>query len=85
MCRITRLSASSLLLLLSLSAIVIVIFIFIIINNNKINIFTSQDIMKRFGPRPGFHIQIRDFYPDAEFRDFLGASYVSATDQVNNL
>ena len=40
--------------------------------------------MKRFGPRPGFHIQIRDFYPDAEFRDFLGASYVRATDQVNN-
>ena len=40
--------------------------------------------MKRFATRPGFHIKIRNFHPDAEFKDLVGATYVSATDHVNN-
>ena len=40
--------------------------------------------MKRLRTRPGFHTEIRNFHPDAEFRDLVGASYVSATDEVNN-
>ena len=40
--------------------------------------------MKRFATRPGFHIHIRNFYPDAELGDLVGASYISTTDQVNN-
>ena len=39
---------------------------------------------KRFATRPGFHILIRNFHPDTEFRHLVGACYVSATDQVNN-
>ena len=48
-----------------------------------LNIFTSRDIMKRFATRPGFHIKIRNFHPDAEFKDLVGATYVSTTDHVN--
>ena len=40
--------------------------------------------MKRFATRPGFHIHIRNLYPDAELGDLVGASYISTTDQVNN-
>ena len=40
--------------------------------------------MKRFATRPGFDIYIRNLHPDAEFRDLVGASYISPTDQVNN-
>ena len=40
--------------------------------------------MERFATRPGFHIKIRNFHPDAEFKDLVGATYVSATDHVNN-
>ena len=58
----------------------IVIFILILIINNKVNIFTSGDIMQRVATRPSFHFLISNFHPYAEFRDLVGASYLRATD-----
>ena len=84
--KIGGLSALWFLLLLSTLAIVFsslfssLLLIFVI----NIYIFTGRDIMKRFATRPGFHIHIRNFYPDAELGDLVGASYISTTDQVNN-